>query len=72
MSAGDAIEMEGVIEECFPGAEFRVKCENGHVLTAYLSGKMRKYYIKVMTGDKVIVAISPYDLSKGRITKRLK
>ena len=70
--AGDAIEMEGVIEECFPGAEFRVKCDNGHILTAYLSGKMRKFYIKVMEGDRVLVAISPYDLSKGRITQRLK
>lgn len=64
--------MEGVIEECFPGAEFLVKCDNGHSLKAYLSGKMRKFYIKVVPGDKVLVEISPYDLTKGRITKRLK
>lgn len=69
--SGDSIEMEGVIVECFPGAEFLVKCDNGHELKAYLSGKMRKYYIKVVPGDRVLVAISPYDLSKGRITKRL-
>ncbi len=69
--AGDAIEMDGLVEECFPGAEFRVKCDNGHVIKAYLSGKMRKYYIKVVPGDRVTVEISPYDLSKGRITKRL-
>lgn len=71
MSSGDSIELEGIIEECFPGAEFRVKCDNGHEIKAYLSGKMRKYYIKVVPGDRVTVEISPYDLTKGRITKRL-
>lgn len=68
--AKDAIELTGVVKECFPNA-FRVVCDNGHELIAYLAGKMRKYYIRVLPGDKVIVEISPYDLSKGRIVKRI-
>lgn len=72
MSKTDAIEMEGVVRECFPNTTFRVECDNGHELLAYLAGKMRRYYIRVLPGDRVIVAISPYDLSQGRIIKRLK
>jgi len=67
----DAIEMNGVVKECFPNTTFRVVCDNGHELLAYLAGKMRRYYIKVLPGDHVIVEISPYDLSKGRIIKRV-
>ena len=67
----DAIEMNGVVKECFPNTTFRVVCDNGHELLAYLAGKMRRFYIRVMPGDHVLVEISPYDLSKGRIVKRL-
>jgi len=70
--AKDAIEMNGVVKECFPNTTFRVQCDNGHELLAYLAGKMRRYYIRVLPGDHVLVEISPYDLSKGRIVKRLK
>lgn len=70
--AKDAIEMMGVVKECFPNTTFRVQCDNGHELLAYLAGKMRRYYIRVLPGDHVVVEISPYDLSKGRIVKRLK
>lgn len=66
----DAIEMNGVIKECFTN-HFKVTCDNGHEVVAYLAGKMRRFYIKVMPGDRVIVEISPYDLSRGRITKRV-
>jgi translation initiation factor IF-1 len=69
--AKDAIEMNGVVKECFPNTTFRVVCDNGHELLAYLAGKMRRYYIKVLPGDNVVVEISPYDLSKGRIVKRI-
>jgi translation initiation factor IF-1 len=69
--AKDAIEMNGVVKECFPDTKFRVLCDNGHEVLAYLAGKMRRYYIKVLPGDNVIVEISPYDLSKGRIIKRV-
>ena len=68
----DTIELTGVVKECFPNTTFRILCENGHELTAYLAGKMRRFYIKVLPGDRVAVEISPYDLTKGRITKRLK
>lgn len=64
--------MFGVVKECFPNTTFRVECDNGHELLAYLAGKMRRYYIRVLPGDHVIVEISPYDLTKGRITRRLK
>ena len=67
----DGIEMNGVIKECFPNTTFRVVCDNGHELIAYLAGKMRRFYIRVLPGDKVTVEISPYDLSKGRIIKRI-
>jgi translation initiation factor IF-1 len=68
----DAIEMTGIVKECFPNTTFKVVCDNGHELLAYLAGKMRRYYIRVLPGDHVIVEISPYDLTKGRIIKRLK
>ena len=67
----DTIEMNGVVKECFPNTTFRVVCDNGHELLAYLAGKMRRFYIRVLPGDKVIVEISPYDLTKGRIIKRV-
>lgn len=70
--AKDAIEMNGIVKECFPNTTFRVECDNGHELVAYLAGKMRRYYIRVLPGDRVVVEISPYDLSKGRIVRRLK
>ena len=70
--AKDTIELNGVVEECFPNTTFRVKCDNGHELLAYLAGKMRRFYIRVIPGDRVVVEISPYDLTKGRIVKRLK
>ncbi|MCB9030468.1 MAG: translation initiation factor IF-1 [Deltaproteobacteria bacterium] len=69
--AKDTIEMEGVVRECFPNTTFRVECDNGHELLAYLAGKMRRFYIRVLPGDRVTVEISPYDLTKGRITRRL-
>jgi len=72
MASSDSIEMEGVVKQCYPNTTFEIECSNGHVMTAYLGGKMRKNYIRVLPGDKVIVQISPYDLSKGRIVKRIK
>ena len=68
----DTIELYGTVRECFPNTTFRVECDNGHELLAYLAGKMRRHYIKVLPGDKVFVEISPYDLSKGRIVRRLR
>ncbi|MBD3299902.1 MAG: translation initiation factor IF-1 [Candidatus Moranbacteria bacterium] len=67
----DLIIMEGEVLEALPNAVFKVKLENGHEITAHISGKMRVNYIKLLPGDKVEVEISPYDLSKGRIKKRL-
>ena len=66
------IEMQGVVTEVLPNKVFRVKLENDHVITAHISGKMRKNYIRILNGDKVTVEMSPYDLSKGRITFRSK
>ncbi|MFB3100983.1 MAG: translation initiation factor IF-1 [Gammaproteobacteria bacterium] len=66
----DVIEMEGTITDTLPNTMFRVELENGHVIIAHISGKMRKHYIRIMTGDKVTVEMTPYDLSKGRITYR--
>lgn len=66
----DGIEMNGVVKECFPDTKFLIECDNGHQVIAYLAGKMRRNYIRVLPGDKVVVEISPYDLTKGRITKR--
>ena len=64
------IKMDGVVTEALPGTQFRVRLENGHEVLAYLSGKMRKYYIRILLGDRVAVEMSPYDLSRGRITFR--
>ena len=72
MSKDDSIEIEGVVTEVLPATTFRVKLENNHVITAYLAGKMRVHYVKVCVGDKVKVAVSPYDLNKGRIIYRNK
>ena len=65
------INIEGTVEETLPSTTFKVQLENGHSVIAHLAGKMRMHYIKVVPGDKVIVEMSPYDLTKGRITKRL-
>jgi len=70
MSKEDVIEMEGTVIDTLPNTMFRVELENGHVVTAHISGKMRKYYIRILTGDKVKVEMTPYDLSKGRIVYR--
>jgi translation initiation factor IF-1 len=70
MAKEDQIEMEGTVLETLPNTMFRVELENGHVITAHISGRMRKHYIKILTGDKVTVEMTPYDLSKGRITFR--
>ena len=68
--AEDKIKVEGTVIEALPGTQFRVELENGHEVLAYLSGKMRKYYIRILLGDRVSVEMSPYDLSRGRITFR--
>ena len=70
--AEEKIEVEGTIIEALPGTQFRVRLDNGHEILAYLSGKMRKYYIRILLGDRVRVEMSPYDLSRGRITYRYK
>ena len=70
--AKDAIEIEGTITEVLPNATFRVKLENDHEVLAYLSGKMRKNYIRVLEGDRVKIELSPYDLTRGRVTYRYK
>jgi translation initiation factor IF-1 len=70
MAKEDSIEMQGTILETLPNTMFRVELENGHVVTAHISGKMRKNYIRILTGDKVTVEMTPYDLSKGRIVFR--
>ena len=70
MAKEDQIEMEGTIIETLPNTMFRVELDNGHVVTAHISGKMRKHYIRILTGDRVTVEMTPYDLSKGRITYR--
>lgn len=72
MSKEEAIEVEGSVVEPLPNAMFRVKLDNGHVVLAHISGKMRKYYIRILPGDRVTVELSPYDLSRGRITYREK
>jgi translation initiation factor IF-1 len=64
------IEMEGTVIETLPNTQFRVELENGHIVTAHISGKMRKNYIRILTGDTVTVQLTPYDLTKGRITYR--
>jgi translation initiation factor IF-1 len=70
MSKEDAIQMEGEVVQALPNTTFRVKLRNGHVMTAHISGKMRKHYIRILTGDTVTVELTPYDLSKGRIIFR--
>lgn len=70
MSKDDVLEVEGVVTELLPGTTFKVKLVNGHIITAYLCGKMRQRTIKVCVGDSVKVEMSPYDLNKGRITYR--
>ncbi|HNI38353.1 MAG: translation initiation factor IF-1 [Pseudomonadales bacterium] len=70
MSKEDCIEFEGEVVDTLPNTTFKVKLENGHTVMAHISGKMRKNYIRILTGDKVKVEITPYDLSKGRITYR--
>jgi len=66
----DHIEMEGVVIDALPNTQFKVELENGHVVHAHISGKMRKHYIRILRGDKVTVELTPYDLTKGRITYR--
>jgi len=68
----DAIELEGTVIEPLPNAMFKVELENGHVVLAHISGKMRMHYIRILPGDRVTVELSPYDLNRGRITYRFK
>ncbi len=70
MAKEDVIEMQGTILDTLPNTMFKVELENGHVVIAHISGKMRKNYIRILTGDKVTVEMTPYDLSKGRIVFR--
>jgi translation initiation factor IF-1 len=70
MAKEELIEVNGVVEEVLPDSRFRVKLENGHELVAYTGGKMRKHHIRILAGDRVSLELSPYDLSKGRITFR--
>jgi translation initiation factor IF-1 len=70
MAKEENIEMDGTVVETLPNTTFRVKLENEHIVTAHISGRMRKHYIRILTGDKVTVQLTPYDLSKGRITYR--
>ncbi|MCR5845730.1 MAG: translation initiation factor IF-1 [bacterium] len=72
MSKGDVIELEGTVLESLPNAMFRVELENEHVILAHISGKMRMHYIRILPGDRVTVELSPYDLTRGRITYRFK
>ena len=72
MSKQDVIEVEGTILESLPNAMFQVKLENGHVILAHISGKIRMDFIKILPGDRVTVELTPYDLSRGRITYRFK
>jgi translation initiation factor IF-1 len=68
----EKLEVEGTVIEALPGTQFRVELDNGHQVLAYLSGKMRKYYIRILLGDRVRLELSPYDLTRGRITYRYK
>ena len=72
MAKEEPIEVEGTVIEPLPNAMFRVRLDNGHVVLAHISGKMRMHYIKILSGDKVTVELSPYDLNRGRITYRSK
>ena len=71
MANEDKIQVEGLVVEALPGTQFRVRLDNGHEVLAHISGRMRVNYIRLLPGDKVILEMSPYDLTKGRITKRL-
>ncbi|MBM51800.1 MAG: translation initiation factor IF-1 [Acidobacteria bacterium] len=68
----EVIEVKAKVTECLPNASFRIELENGHKVLAYISGKMRKYFIRILPGDEVLVQLSPYDLSRGRIIYRYK
>jgi translation initiation factor IF-1 len=68
----EKVEVEGTVVEALPGTQFRVELDNGHTVLAYLSGKMRKYYIRILLGDRVRLELTPYDLTRGRITYRYK
>ncbi|MBD3669962.1 MAG: translation initiation factor IF-1 [Gammaproteobacteria bacterium] len=70
MAKEENIEMEGTVVDTLPNTMFRVELDNGHVVTAHISGKMRKHYIRILTGDRVTVQLTPYDLNKGRIVFR--
>jgi translation initiation factor IF-1 len=70
MAKEEAIQMDGIVVDTLPNTTFKVELENGHVVTAHISGKMRKHYIRILTGDSVTVELTPYDLSKGRIIYR--
>jgi translation initiation factor IF-1 len=70
MAKEDLIEVEGVVKEALPNAKFKVELENGHIIEAHISGKIRMHFIRILPGDKVKVELSPYDLTKGRITFR--
>ncbi|HJX70011.1 MAG TPA: translation initiation factor IF-1 [Dehalococcoidia bacterium] len=72
MTKKEKIEVEGKVVECLPNAMFRVELPNGHKVLAHISGKMRVHYIKILPGDTVVVELSPYDLSRGRVTYRYK
>ncbi len=72
MSKEGVIELEGIVKETLPNAQFKVELENGHEITTHVSGKIRMNYIRILPGDKVTVEMSPYDLTKGRITYRFK
>ena len=72
MTKEDLIEVEGVIKEALPNAQFKIELDNGHMVTAHISGKIRMHFIRILPGDRVKVELSPYDLSRGRITYRCK
>lgn len=72
MSKEEAIQVEATVEETLPNAMFRVKLDNGHVVLAHISGRMRKNFIRILPGDRVLVELSPYDLNRGRIIYRYK
>jgi len=72
MAKEEAIEVEGIVEEALPNAMFQVRLENGHKILGHISGKMRKFYIRILPGDRVKIELSPYDLTRGRITYRFK
>ncbi|MBP2651535.1 MAG: infA [Firmicutes bacterium] len=72
MSKQDVIEVEGIVIEALPNAMFQVKLDNGHVVMAHISGKIRMHFIRILPGDKVLIELTPYDLKRGRITYRYK